>query len=178
MQNVIYPVSEAFVVDILHHHIVCCCSWKSVGESFLAMYKHQNECLVPRPDFGRRIDLTMYREPDSFLQTPSDASQVQIGPATESPQSSTSAPAPEPLPPSLADSSSPSASQSMPSECPLQPQAQSSSNSGQLQVTHSSMEFGTAAPSTTAAVLNVTTTTTTPMTTSASANTAAPPVGE
>ncbi|XP_034162577.2 calcineurin-binding protein cabin-1 isoform X1 [Pangasianodon hypophthalmus] len=160
-------------------------TWKNVGESFLAMYKHQNECLVPRPDFGRRIDLTMYRDPDCVLQTPSDASQVQIAPATESPQSSTSAPAPEPLPPPHADSSSPSASQSMPSECPLQPQAQSSSsNSGQLQVSQSSLEVGTAAPSTTAAaVLNGTTTsppppattTTTTTTAAASASSAAPP---
>ncbi|XP_047656377.1 calcineurin-binding protein cabin-1 isoform X2 [Tachysurus fulvidraco] len=126
-------------------------TWKSVGESFLAMYKHQNECLVPRSDFGRRVDLTMYRDPDCVLQTTSDASQVQTAPATESPQSSTSAPASEPLPPLLADSCSPSASQSMLSESPLQPQAQSSSNVGQPQVCQSPMEVGTAATSTTAA---------------------------
>ncbi|XP_053480415.1 calcineurin-binding protein cabin-1 isoform X2 [Ictalurus furcatus] len=156
-------------------------TWKSVGESFLAMYKHQNECLVPRPDFGRRIDLTMYRDPDCVLQTPSDASQAQIAPATESPHLSTSAPAPEPLPPPQADSSSPSASQSMPSEYPLQSQAQSSSSSGQLQVSQSSMEVGTAATSITAApVLNGTTTTPTPSSitpaaaATATANTAAP----
>ncbi|XP_017323946.2 calcineurin-binding protein cabin-1 isoform X2 [Ictalurus punctatus] len=154
-------------------------TWKSVGESFLAMYKHQNECLVPRPDFGRRIDLTMYRDPDCVLQTPSDTSQAQIAPATESPHLSTSAPAPEPLPPPQADSSSPSASQSMPSEYPLQSQAQSSSSSGQLQVSQSSMEVGTAATSITAApVLNGTTTTPTPSSitpaAAATVNTAAP----
>lgn len=44
--------------------------WKSVGESFLAMYKHQNACLVPRPDFGRRIDLSMYCDPDCLVQMP------------------------------------------------------------------------------------------------------------
>uniref|UniRef100_A0A8B9KDX4 Calcineurin binding protein 1 n=1 Tax=Astyanax mexicanus TaxID=7994 RepID=A0A8B9KDX4_ASTMX len=44
-------------------------TWKSVGDSFLAMYKHQNECLVPRPDFGRRIDLSMYKDPDCLAQT-------------------------------------------------------------------------------------------------------------
>ncbi|KAI5622058.1 calcineurin-binding protein cabin-1 isoform X2 [Silurus asotus] len=109
-------------------------TWKNVGESLLTMYKHQNECLVPRPDYGRRIDLTMYRDPDCILQTPSDAPPpVQTAPATESPQSSTSASAPETVPPPPADSSSPSASQSMPPECPLQPQAQSSSNTGQIQ---------------------------------------------
>uniref|UniRef100_A0A8B9KC98 Calcineurin binding protein 1 n=1 Tax=Astyanax mexicanus TaxID=7994 RepID=A0A8B9KC98_ASTMX len=42
-------------------------TWKSVGDSFLAMYKHQNECLVPRPDFGRRIDLSMYKDPDCLI---------------------------------------------------------------------------------------------------------------
>ncbi|XP_058246741.1 calcineurin-binding protein cabin-1 isoform X3 [Hemibagrus wyckioides] len=150
-------------------------TWKNVGESFLAMYKHQNECLVPRPDFGRRIDLTMYRDPDSVLQTPSDASQVQTAPATESPQSSTSAPPPEPLPPPPADSSSPSASQSMPSECPVQPQTQSSSNLGQQQVCESPMEVCTVATSTTAAsitaaaVFNGTTTGSTTATTAAAA---------
>ncbi|XP_060787330.1 calcineurin-binding protein cabin-1 isoform X2 [Neoarius graeffei] len=151
-------------------------TWKSIGESFLAMYKHQNECLVPRPDYGRRIDLTMYRDPDCVLQAPSDVAQVQIAPATESPQSSTSAPAPEPLPPPPADSSSPSASQSMPSECPLQPQAQISNISGQLQVSQSSIEVGAAAATSTttttaaAAVLNGTVTTT-----ATSANATAPP---
>uniref|UniRef100_A0A8C2GFY2 Calcineurin binding protein 1 n=1 Tax=Cyprinus carpio TaxID=7962 RepID=A0A8C2GFY2_CYPCA len=49
--------------------------WKSVGESFLAMYKHQNACLVPRPDFGRRVDLSMYREPDCLVQTPTNLIQ-------------------------------------------------------------------------------------------------------
>ncbi|KAK3540198.1 hypothetical protein QTP70_028388 [Hemibagrus guttatus] len=148
-------------------------TWKSVGESFLAMYKHQNECLVPRPDFSRRIDLTMYRDPDCILQTPSDASHAQTAPATESPQSSTSAPPPEPLPPPPADSSSPSASQSMPSECPLQPQAQSSSNLGQQQVCENPMEVCTAATSTTVAsitaatVFNGTTTGSTTTTTAA-----------
>ncbi|TSO88119.1 Calcineurin-binding protein cabin-1 [Bagarius yarrelli] len=149
-------------------------SWKSVGESLLAMYKHQNECLVPRPDFGRRIDLTMYRDPDCVLQTPSETSQVQTAPATESPQSSISTPAPEALPPPLADSSSPSASQSLPSECPLQPQGQISCSSGQLQVSQSSME---AAESTTAASLNGISTcvTITVPAVTASANTAALP---
>uniref|UniRef100_A0A3B4CTL0 Calcineurin-binding protein cabin-1 n=1 Tax=Pygocentrus nattereri TaxID=42514 RepID=A0A3B4CTL0_PYGNA len=59
-------------------------TWKSVGESFLAMYKHQNECLVPRPDFGRRIDLSMYKDPDCLLQTPpttiSSAASIALAP--------------------------------------------------------------------------------------------------
>uniref|UniRef100_A0AAR2JIQ6 Calcineurin-binding protein cabin-1 n=1 Tax=Pygocentrus nattereri TaxID=42514 RepID=A0AAR2JIQ6_PYGNA len=72
-------------------------TWKSVGESFLAMYKHQNECLVPRPDFGRRIDLSMYKDPDCLLQTPpttiSSAASIALAPpppqASEPPQLST-----------------------------------------------------------------------------------------
>ncbi|KAM9474722.1 calcineurin-binding protein cabin-1 isoform 3-T4 [Clarias gariepinus] len=149
-------------------------TWKNVGESFLAMYKHQNECLVPRPDFGRRIDLSMYRDPDSVLQTPSE---VQIVPDTESPQSSTSVPAPEPLPLPPADSSSPSASQSLPSECPPQPQPQSSSSI----VSQSAIDVVTVAVSTTPApaVLNGSATAVPPVgtttTVAASANPAAPP---
>ncbi|XP_046727370.1 calcineurin-binding protein cabin-1 isoform X3 [Silurus meridionalis] len=162
-------------------------TWKNVGESLLTMYKHQNECLVPRPDYGRRIDLTMYRDPDCILQTPSDAPPpVQTAPATESPQSSTSASAPETVPPPPADSSSPSASQSMPPECPLQPHAQSSSNTGQIQVSQSPIEVGTAATTTTAVTTTATTTTavavffngtstTSTAVVASSANTAAPP---
>uniref|UniRef100_A0AAR2KKN4 Calcineurin-binding protein cabin-1 n=1 Tax=Pygocentrus nattereri TaxID=42514 RepID=A0AAR2KKN4_PYGNA len=88
-------------------------TWKSVGESFLAMYKHQNECLVPRPDFGRRIDLSMYKDPDCLLQTPpttiSSAASIALAPpppqASEPPQLSTPAPLPELPPPPLPGSS-------------------------------------------------------------------------
>uniref|UniRef100_A0A672P9Y6 Calcineurin-binding protein cabin-1 n=1 Tax=Sinocyclocheilus grahami TaxID=75366 RepID=A0A672P9Y6_SINGR len=84
-------------------------TWKSVGESFLAMYKHQNACLVPRPDFGRRIDLSMYRDPDCLVQmptsTPAPATAASDPPQPPIPVSVPQAPpAPPPGP------SSPSAS--------------------------------------------------------------------
>uniref|UniRef100_A0A8C2GGG0 Calcineurin-binding protein cabin-1 n=1 Tax=Cyprinus carpio TaxID=7962 RepID=A0A8C2GGG0_CYPCA len=68
------------------------CRWKSVGESFLAMYKHQNACLVPRPDFGRRIDLSMYRDPDCLVQMPT---------STPAPTSAASDPPQPPIPVSV-----------------------------------------------------------------------------
>uniref|UniRef100_A0A8C2JUE6 Calcineurin-binding protein cabin-1 n=1 Tax=Cyprinus carpio TaxID=7962 RepID=A0A8C2JUE6_CYPCA len=61
-----HPVADLQLVQPIKYF-----TWKSVGESFLAMYKHQNACLVPRPDFGRRVDLSMYRDPDCLVQTPS-----------------------------------------------------------------------------------------------------------
>ncbi|XP_062855378.1 calcineurin-binding protein cabin-1 [Trichomycterus rosablanca] len=115
-------------------------TWKSVGESFLAMYKHQNECLVPRPDFGRRIDLSMYRDPDCLLQASPDAPNLSTTPVIEPPPSSTPASAPEPPPAPTADSISPSASLTVPSESFSQPQAQIIS-SGQLEVDQSMMEI-------------------------------------
>uniref|UniRef100_A0A672RKI3 Calcineurin-binding protein cabin-1 n=1 Tax=Sinocyclocheilus grahami TaxID=75366 RepID=A0A672RKI3_SINGR len=42
-----HPVADLQLVQPIKYF-----TWKSVGESFLAMYKHQNACLVPRPDFG------------------------------------------------------------------------------------------------------------------------------
>uniref|UniRef100_A0A671KMI7 Calcineurin-binding protein cabin-1 n=1 Tax=Sinocyclocheilus anshuiensis TaxID=1608454 RepID=A0A671KMI7_9TELE len=60
-----HPVADLQLVQPIKYF-----TWKSVGESFLAMYKHQNACLVPRPDFGRRIDLSMYRDLDYLVQAP------------------------------------------------------------------------------------------------------------
>ncbi len=73
------------------------------------MYKHQNACLVPRPDFGRRIDLSMYRDPDCLVQTPTStpapATAASAPPQPHIPVSEPQAPpAPPPCP------SSPSAS--------------------------------------------------------------------
>uniref|UniRef100_A0AAY5E9C3 Calcineurin-binding protein cabin-1 n=1 Tax=Electrophorus electricus TaxID=8005 RepID=A0AAY5E9C3_ELEEL len=79
-------------------------TWKSVGESFLTMYKHQNECLVPRPDFGRRVDLSEYRDLDLLLQAaPTTAPAVvtvaaPAAPAPEPPQPSAPLPQAEPIP--------------------------------------------------------------------------------
>ncbi|XP_030622423.1 calcineurin-binding protein cabin-1 [Chanos chanos] len=88
-------------------------TWKSVGESFLAMYRHQNACMVPRPDLGRRIDLSMYRDPNCCLESP----------ATDLPQPSVPISAPQTAP----GSSSPSSSLPGPvCELPVQSVAQPS----------------------------------------------------
>ncbi|XP_037392107.1 calcineurin-binding protein cabin-1 isoform X3 [Pygocentrus nattereri] len=134
-------------------------TWKSVGESFLAMYKHQNECLVPRPDFGRRIDLSMYKDPDCLLQTPpttiSSAASIALAPpppqASEPPQLSTPAPLPELPPPPLPGSSSPSSSLPTPCEPLVQLQVQISAP-GQLPQSQIIIEVGTAATVTVPAI--------------------------
>ncbi|KAL7827387.1 hypothetical protein SRHO_G00331050 [Serrasalmus rhombeus] len=136
-------------------------TWKSVGESFLAMYKHQNECLVPRPDFGRRIDLSMYKDPDCLLQTPpttiSSAASTALAPAppqaSEPPQLSTPAPLPELPPPPLPGSSSPSSSLPTPCEPLVQLQVQISAP-GQLPQSQIIIEVGTAATVTVPAISN------------------------
>ncbi|XP_016103446.1 calcineurin-binding protein cabin-1-like [Sinocyclocheilus grahami] len=107
-------------------------TWKSVGESFLAMYKHQNACLVPRPDFGRRIDLSMYRDPDCLVQmptsTPAPATAASDPPQPPIPVSVPQAPpAPPPGP------SSPSASLHPSTEFFVQLQAPPSTDAGALQ---------------------------------------------
>nr|XP_055023520.1 calcineurin-binding protein cabin-1-like isoform X1 [Misgurnus anguillicaudatus] len=105
-------------------------TWKSVGESFLAMYKHQNACLVPRPDFIRRIDLTMYRYPDCLLQVPVTtptatfvvSSDPPLPPVLVALPQAPSAPPPGP--------SSPAASLPPSMEFPIQPQDQLSTSGG------------------------------------------------
>ncbi|KAL0186413.1 hypothetical protein M9458_018083, partial [Cirrhinus mrigala] len=91
---------------------------------FLAMYKHQNACLVPRPDFGRRIDLSMYRDPDCLVQTPTStpapATAASDPPQPPVPVSIPQAP-PAPPPPGP---SSPSSSLPPSIELIIQPQAQ------------------------------------------------------
>ncbi|XP_051510129.1 calcineurin-binding protein cabin-1 isoform X1 [Myxocyprinus asiaticus] len=115
-----HPVADLQLVQPIKYF-----SWKSVGESFLAMYKHQNACLVPRPDFGRRIDLSMYHDPDSLLQiptiTPAAATTVSAPPQPPVPVTLPQAP---PAPPS--DPSSPISSLPPSTELFIQPQAQSS----------------------------------------------------
>ncbi|XP_021334181.1 calcineurin-binding protein cabin-1 isoform X2 [Danio rerio] len=101
-----HPVADLQLVQPIKYF-----TWKSVGESFLAMYKHQNACLVPRPDFGRRIDLSMYRDPDCLLQMPISAPVPAAAAAPSDPPQPTvpisDPPAPVVLPPAP---SSPSAS--------------------------------------------------------------------
>uniref|UniRef100_A0A3Q2D2M9 Calcineurin-binding protein cabin-1 n=1 Tax=Cyprinodon variegatus TaxID=28743 RepID=A0A3Q2D2M9_CYPVA len=54
-------------------------SWKHVGESLLAMYKHQTTCEPPRPSLGRRIDLSAYRDPSFPQNLPQPSSPVSMG---------------------------------------------------------------------------------------------------
>lgn len=133
-------------------------SWKNVGESFLAMYKHQNECLVPRPDFGRRIDLSMYQDPDCLLQTPPTTAPAATHtvPATEPPLPATSAPLPELPPPPPTSSSSPSSSLPAPCEPTVQLQVQVTAPS-QVPQSQSVIEISTTATVTIPAVMNGTT---------------------
>uniref|UniRef100_A0A673C952 Calcineurin-binding protein cabin-1 n=1 Tax=Sphaeramia orbicularis TaxID=375764 RepID=A0A673C952_9TELE len=50
--------------------------WKHVGESLLAMYRHQTTCEPPRPSLGRRIDLSEYRDPNFLQNLPQPSSPV------------------------------------------------------------------------------------------------------
>uniref|UniRef100_A0A9J7X8E5 Calcineurin-binding protein cabin-1 n=1 Tax=Cyprinus carpio carpio TaxID=630221 RepID=A0A9J7X8E5_CYPCA len=97
-----HPVADLQLVQPIKYF-----TWKSVGESFLAMYKHQNACLVPRPDFGRRVDLSMYRDPDCLVQTPSStpapATVASDPPQTPIPVSIPQAPPAPPPGPSTLD---------------------------------------------------------------------------
>lgn len=58
------------------------CRWKQVGESLLAMYRHQTTCPPPRPSLGRRIDLSEYRDPNFLQNLPAPSSPVSVGPTT------------------------------------------------------------------------------------------------
>lgn len=56
--------------------------WKHVGESLLAMYRHQTTCEPPRPSLGQRIDLSMYRDPNFLQNLPQPSSPVSLGQTT------------------------------------------------------------------------------------------------
>uniref|UniRef100_A0A669F7J6 Calcineurin-binding protein cabin-1 n=1 Tax=Oreochromis niloticus TaxID=8128 RepID=A0A669F7J6_ORENI len=57
-------------------------SWKHLGESLLAMYRHQTTCEPPRPSLGRRIDLSEYRDPNVLQNIPQPSSPVSMGQTT------------------------------------------------------------------------------------------------
>ncbi|XP_067377712.1 calcineurin-binding protein cabin-1 isoform X2 [Channa argus] len=59
-----------------------CLSWKHVGESLLAMYKHQTTCEPPRPSLGRRIDLSEYRDRNVLQNLPQPSSPISMGQTT------------------------------------------------------------------------------------------------
>ncbi|XP_041854436.1 calcineurin-binding protein cabin-1 isoform X2 [Melanotaenia boesemani] len=68
--------------DLVLIQPIRCLSWKHVGESFLAMYKHQTTCEPPRPSLGRRIDLSEYRDPSFIQNLPHPSSPVSMGQTT------------------------------------------------------------------------------------------------
>ncbi|XP_034025725.1 calcineurin-binding protein cabin-1 isoform X2 [Thalassophryne amazonica] len=66
-------------------------SWKHVGESLLAMYRHQTTCEPPRPSLGHRIDLSEYSDPSFYQNLPQPSSPVgtvQTAVLSSSPSSS------------------------------------------------------------------------------------------
>uniref|UniRef100_A0A673CJB0 Calcineurin-binding protein cabin-1 n=1 Tax=Sphaeramia orbicularis TaxID=375764 RepID=A0A673CJB0_9TELE len=62
--------------DLVLIQPIRCLSWKHVGESLLAMYRHQTTCEPPRPSLGRRIDLSEYRDPNFLQNLPQPSSPV------------------------------------------------------------------------------------------------------
>ncbi|RVE68552.1 hypothetical protein OJAV_G00092750 [Oryzias javanicus] len=65
--------------DLVLIQPIRCLSWRHVGESLLAMYKHQTTCEPPRPSLGRRIDLSDYRDMSLFQSIPQPTSPVSVG---------------------------------------------------------------------------------------------------
>ncbi|CAL9708600.1 unnamed protein product [Knipowitschia caucasica] len=68
--------------DLVLIQPIRCLSWKHVGESLLAMYRHQTTCETPRPSLGRRIDLSEYREPNFLENLPQPKSPVSTSQTT------------------------------------------------------------------------------------------------
>uniref|UniRef100_A0A8C4HPE7 Calcineurin-binding protein cabin-1 n=1 Tax=Dicentrarchus labrax TaxID=13489 RepID=A0A8C4HPE7_DICLA len=68
--------------DLVLVQPIRCLSWKHVGESLLAMYRHQTTCEPPRPSLGRRIDLSEYRDPNCLQNLPQPSSPVSMGQTT------------------------------------------------------------------------------------------------
>ncbi|KAM3610377.1 uncharacterized protein V6R79_003088 [Siganus canaliculatus] len=64
--------------DLVLVQPICSLTWKSVGESLLAMYRHQTTCDPPRPSLGRRIDLSEYRDPNFLQNLPQPSSPVSV----------------------------------------------------------------------------------------------------
>ncbi|XP_041793310.1 calcineurin-binding protein cabin-1 isoform X5 [Chelmon rostratus] len=68
--------------DLVLIQPIRCLSWKHVGESLIAMYRHQTTCEPPRPSLGRRIDLSEYRDPNFLQNLPQPSSPVSMGQTT------------------------------------------------------------------------------------------------
>ncbi|XP_056132022.1 calcineurin-binding protein cabin-1 [Lampris incognitus] len=84
--------------DLVLVQPICYFSWKHVGESFLAMYRHQTTCEPPRPSLGCRIDLLEYRDASCLQNLPKPSSPVSTSQTTMPSSSPTSSLAPAPLP--------------------------------------------------------------------------------
>ncbi|XP_041083893.1 calcineurin-binding protein cabin-1-like isoform X3 [Polyodon spathula] len=76
---------------------IACYTWKCLGESLLAMYRHQTTCEPPRPSLGKRIDLSEYQDPDRLHTSPQSFTPVSVIQITSS-NNSTSLPATELIP--------------------------------------------------------------------------------
>ncbi|KAJ7994185.1 hypothetical protein DPEC_G00263290 [Dallia pectoralis] len=86
--------------DLVLVQPIRCFSWKNVGESLLAMYRHQTTCDPPRPSLGRRIDLSQYSDPDCLRSPPPEpcpsVSEIQVIPSSCHSSSLPPLPVPEP----------------------------------------------------------------------------------
>ncbi|XP_044131457.1 calcineurin-binding protein cabin-1 isoform X2 [Bufo gargarizans] len=75
-------------------------TWKCLGESLLAMYRHLTTCEPPRPSLGKRIDLTDYKDvtqPDHLPPNPPLTDKVTDTPTPSAP----AVPVTEPTPPAI-----------------------------------------------------------------------------
>ncbi|XP_041079319.1 calcineurin-binding protein cabin-1-like isoform X3 [Polyodon spathula] len=72
-------------------------TWKCLGESLLAMYRHQTTCEPPRPSLGKRIDLSEYQDPDRLHTSPLSFTPISVIQIASS-NNSTSLPATELIP--------------------------------------------------------------------------------
>ncbi|XP_041642921.1 calcineurin-binding protein cabin-1 isoform X2 [Cheilinus undulatus] len=95
------PKPDLILVQPIH-----CLSWKNVGESLIAMYKHQTTCEPPRPSLGRRIDLSEYRDQNFLQNLPQPSSPVSVcqtvvmssSPSSSLPPTAVAEPPPPPPP--------------------------------------------------------------------------------
>ncbi|XP_018421411.1 PREDICTED: calcineurin-binding protein cabin-1 [Nanorana parkeri] len=67
-------------------------TWKCLGESLLAMYRHLTTCKPPRPSLGKKVDLSDYKDalqPPPVLQTSSPISKSTDAPSISTPTTPT-----------------------------------------------------------------------------------------
>ncbi|XP_072271694.1 calcineurin-binding protein cabin-1 isoform X2 [Pyxicephalus adspersus] len=75
-------------------------TWKCLGESLLAMYRHLTTCEPPRPSLGKRVDLSDYKDASQLLPIPQTPPPISM--PIDAPSILTSLtpaiPVPEPVP--------------------------------------------------------------------------------